>query len=96
MVKVLRSFVRGPLEPHVAGFAHGLLRQGYSRSSAEQHVPPRNGPLWPSAWVTVCRGTYAASPPALPERANHSGKVFCPSSDSGRSRARPHPVDHGG
>ena len=29
MVKVLRSFVRGPLEPHVAGFTEGLLRQGY-------------------------------------------------------------------
>jgi site-specific recombinase XerD len=38
MVRVLRSFVRGPLEPHVAGFAAGLLRQGYTRSSAEQHV----------------------------------------------------------
>ena len=38
MVKVLRSFVRGPLEPHAAGFAKELLRQGYSRSSAEQHV----------------------------------------------------------
>lgn len=38
MVKVLRSFVRGPLEPHVAGFAEQLIRQGYSRASAEQHV----------------------------------------------------------
>ena len=38
MVKVLRSIVRGPLEPHVIGFAEALLRQGYSRSSAEQHV----------------------------------------------------------
>ena len=38
MVKVLRSFVRGPLEPHITGFAEGLLRQGYSRTSAEQHV----------------------------------------------------------
>ena len=38
MVKVLRSFVRGPLEPHVTGFADELLRQGYSRSSAGQHV----------------------------------------------------------
>ena len=38
MVKVLRSIVRGPLEPHVTGFAEELLRQGYSRSSAEQHV----------------------------------------------------------
>jgi site-specific recombinase XerC len=38
MVKVLRSIVRGPLERHVTGFAEGLLRQGYSRSSAEQHV----------------------------------------------------------
>jgi integrase/recombinase XerD len=38
MVKVLRSFVRGPLEPHVAGFAEELLRQGYSRSSAAQQV----------------------------------------------------------
>ncbi len=38
MVKVLRSFVRGPLEPYIAGFAEGLLRQGYSRTSAAQHV----------------------------------------------------------
>ena len=38
MVKVLRSIVRGPLEPHIVGFAEGLLRQGYSRSSASQHV----------------------------------------------------------
>ena len=38
MVKVLRSFVRGPLEPHVAGFAEELLRQGYTQTSAEQHV----------------------------------------------------------
>jgi integrase/recombinase XerD len=38
MVKVLRSFVRGPLEPHVAGFTEELLRQGYSRSSAAQQV----------------------------------------------------------
>ncbi len=38
MVKVLSSFVRGPLEPHVVGFAEELLRQGYSRSSASQHV----------------------------------------------------------
>ena len=38
MVKVLRSFVRGPLEPHVGGFAEQLIRQGYSRASAEQHV----------------------------------------------------------
>lgn len=38
MVKVLRSFVRGPLEPYVVGFAGELLRQGYSRSAAKQHV----------------------------------------------------------
>jgi integrase/recombinase XerD len=38
MVKVLRSIVRGPLEPHVTGFAEGLLRQGYTRTAAEQHV----------------------------------------------------------
>lgn len=38
MVKVLRSLVRGPLEPYVVGFAAELLRQGYSRSAAEQHV----------------------------------------------------------
>jgi len=38
MVKVLRSIVRGPLEPHVAGLAEELLRQGYTRSAAEQHV----------------------------------------------------------
>lgn len=38
MVKVLRSFVRGPLAPYVTGFAEELLRQGYSPSSAGQHV----------------------------------------------------------
>ncbi|MGI8701289.1 MAG: tyrosine-type recombinase/integrase [Nocardioidaceae bacterium] len=38
MVKVLRSFVRGPLKPYVAGFAEELLRQGYTRTSVEQHV----------------------------------------------------------
>jgi site-specific recombinase XerD len=38
MVKVLRSIVRGPLESYVTGFAEGLLRQGYTRSAAEQHV----------------------------------------------------------
>lgn len=38
MVKVLRSIVVGPLEPHIVGFAADLLRQGYSRTSAEQHV----------------------------------------------------------
>jgi integrase/recombinase XerD len=38
MVKVLRSFVRGPLEPHVTGFAEELLRQGYTWSSAARHV----------------------------------------------------------
>src|SRR6266702_4693482 len=38
MVKVLRSFVWGPLEPHVIGFAEELGRQGYSRTSAAQHV----------------------------------------------------------
>jgi integrase/recombinase XerD len=38
MVKVLRSLVGGPLEPHIAGFAEELLRRGYTRTSAEQHV----------------------------------------------------------
>jgi site-specific recombinase XerD len=38
VVKVLSSFVRGPLEPYVAGFAEELLRRGYTRSSAGQHV----------------------------------------------------------
>jgi integrase/recombinase XerD len=38
VVKVLRSFVRGPLEPHISGLAEELLRQGYSRSSAGQHI----------------------------------------------------------
>lgn len=38
MVKVLRSLVGGPLEPHIAGFAEELLRRGYTRCSAEQHV----------------------------------------------------------
>jgi integrase/recombinase XerD len=38
VVKVLRSIVRGPLEPHITGFAEELLRQGYSRTSAAQHV----------------------------------------------------------
>ncbi len=38
MVKVMRSIVRGPLVPYVAGFGAELLGQGYSRTSAEQHV----------------------------------------------------------
>lgn len=38
MVKVLRSIVRGPLEPYATGFAEELLRQGYSRVGAEQHL----------------------------------------------------------
>jgi integrase/recombinase XerD len=38
MVKVLRSFVRGPLEAYAGGFVEELFRQGYSRSGAEQHV----------------------------------------------------------
>jgi integrase/recombinase XerD len=38
MVKVMRSIVRGPLAPYVAGFAEELLQQGYRRSSAEQHI----------------------------------------------------------
>ena len=38
MVKVLDSFVRGPLEPYVVGFAQQLREQGYTRSSADQHV----------------------------------------------------------
>jgi integrase/recombinase XerD len=38
VVKVLSSLVSGPLQPHVTGFADELLRQGYSRSSAGQHV----------------------------------------------------------
>ena len=38
MVKVMRSIVTGPLEPYAAGFAEDLLRQGYTRTSAEQQV----------------------------------------------------------
>lgn len=38
MVKVMRSIVRGPLAEHVAGFAAELLGQGYTLTSAEQHV----------------------------------------------------------
>jgi integrase/recombinase XerD len=38
MVKVMRSIVGGPLEPHIAGFARGLLLQGYTQTSAQQHV----------------------------------------------------------
>lgn len=38
MVEVMRSIVRGPLASYVAGFAAELLEQGYTRSSAEQHV----------------------------------------------------------
>ena len=38
MVKVLGSLVRGPLEPHIGGFAAELLRRGYTQSSAGQHV----------------------------------------------------------
>lgn len=38
MVFLLRSFVRGPLESHVSGFADELVRLGYTRCSLEQHV----------------------------------------------------------
>jgi site-specific recombinase XerD len=38
MVFLLRSVVRGPLEPFVVGFAEELARLGYTRCSAEQHV----------------------------------------------------------
>jgi len=38
VVKVLRSFVRGPLEPYVVGFTEALLQRGYTRSSASQHI----------------------------------------------------------
>lgn len=38
MVKVMKSFVRGPMSPYVVGFAGELLEHGYTRSSAEQHV----------------------------------------------------------
>lgn len=38
MVKVMKSFVRGPLAPYVVGLAAELLEQGYTRSSAAQHV----------------------------------------------------------
>lgn len=38
MVKVLRSFVGGPLEPHATGFAEELLGQGCAGSSAGQHM----------------------------------------------------------
>ncbi len=49
MVKVLSSFVRGPLEPYVTGFAEELLRQGYARSSAGQHV------CFMRIWIAGCR-----------------------------------------
>ena len=38
MVLEMRSFVRGPLEPYVSGFADELARLGYTRCSLEQHV----------------------------------------------------------
>ncbi len=38
MVKVMRSIVRGPLVPYAGGFAAQLLGQGYTRTSAEQHI----------------------------------------------------------
>ena len=34
----MRSVVRGPLAPYLAGFAAELLGQGYTQNSAEQHV----------------------------------------------------------
>ncbi len=37
-MKVLNSLVRGPLEPYVMGFAEELLRLGYTRTSASQHI----------------------------------------------------------
>jgi integrase/recombinase XerD len=38
MVRVLRSLVRGPLEPYVGGFAEEAVAAGLHRAGAEQHV----------------------------------------------------------
>ena len=38
MVKVMRSYVRGPLAPFAAGLAGDLLERGYTRESAAQHM----------------------------------------------------------
>ena len=38
MVTVLRSIVQGPLAPYVTGFCAESLGEGYTRTSAEQHV----------------------------------------------------------
>lgn len=38
MVKVMQSFVRGPLAPFAAGLAEELLEQGYAGASAAQHI----------------------------------------------------------
>jgi integrase len=38
VIKVLKSVVVGPLEPHVAGFAAELERQGYTAAVAEKQV----------------------------------------------------------
>ena len=55
MVKVLRSIVRGPLEPHVAGFAEELLRQGYSRSAASSTCASSR------IWIAGCRPRVSGS-----------------------------------
>jgi hypothetical protein len=46
MVKVLRSFVRGLLEPHIVGLAEELLRQGYTQASAEPSSMCASSRIW--------------------------------------------------
>jgi len=59
MVKVLRSFVRGPLEPHIVGLAEELLRQGYTQASAEPSSMCSSR-IWIAGWAPRAHSAGAA------------------------------------
>ena len=67
MIKVLQSFVMGPLEPYAAGFAGELERQGYAAGTAGKLLAaslhwPACGALcvWPGRCRSASRLARAA------------------------------------
>ena len=55
MVKVMRSIVRGPLAPYVAGFAEESAAAGLypdvGRAACLLHRPSGSLDVWPRAWA---------------------------------------------
>jgi hypothetical protein len=60
MVKVLRSWVCGPLESYVAGFVEDLAAQGYRRCSAEQRGRRRGRRVCPRRRSWTRASTHSA------------------------------------